>query len=186
MDKERITNDGLGDRDGIWAPWRMVYLEALAGEKCACFFCKYRDEPENDPQNLVVWRGKKAYLVLNRFPYTGGHCMVAPYDHIGQLDKLSDETLSEMMLMLRDAQSVISHAVHPHGFNVGMNLGRCAGAGVPDHVHAHIVPRWEGDTNFMPVLGQTHVIPEFLSKTRARFVASAKELGLDAKYGMRD
>lgn len=186
MDNEQITNDGLADRDGIWAPWRMVYLEALAGEKCDCFFCKYRDEPENDSRNLVIWRGKNAFLVLNRFPYTGGHCMVVPFEHIGRLDGLGDDTLAEIMLMLRDAQSVIRHAVKPHGFNVGMNLGRCAGAGVPDHLHAHIVPRWDGDTNFMPVLGQTHVIPEFLSRTRQRFIASAMELGLDAKYSMKD
>jgi ATP adenylyltransferase len=148
----------------------MEYLDQLREFQSGCFFCDYGKTPENDEQNLVLCRGKKVFSVLNRFPYTGGHSLVAPYAHIGRLEELDDETLNDLIVMVRNIQVAISGAMHPNGFNIGLNIGLCAGAGIPDHLHAHIVPRWSGDTNFMPVLGDVRVIPEFLGRTRDKIL----------------
>lgn len=171
---ERKTN--------LWAPWRMEYINSLGQPEQGCFLCRDRDEPQNDRENLVLWRGKKALAVLNRFPYTGGHCLVAPYDHVGELGDLDSETMLEIMEILRDLQAALASGLCAEGFNIGINLGRCAGAGLPGHLHAHIVPRWAGDTNFMPVFGEVRTIPEFLATTYDRVVASASQLGLDKRY----
>jgi ATP adenylyltransferase len=165
-------------RKNLWAPWRMEYIRSLAEPSKECFLCRCRDETDNDPANLVVWRGRYTLAVLNRFPYTGGHCLVAPYEHVPNLGDLSTETLTEMMEMLRDLQLALRKALNPDGFNVGINLGRCAGAGLPGHIHAHIVPRWEGDTNFMPVFGKVHVVPEFLETILKHIRQAGEELNL--------
>ncbi|MBN1555244.1 MAG: HIT domain-containing protein [Phycisphaerae bacterium] len=166
------------ERRNLWAPWRMEYIRQLPiASDDDCFLCRCRDETDDDA-NLVVWRGKHTIAVLNRFPYTGGHCLVAPYEHVPDLTDLPTETLTEMMEMLRDLQRTLSEALHPNGFNVGINLGRCAGAGLPGHIHAHIVPRWEGDTNFMPVFGKVHVVPEFLETILKNIRQASDTLGL--------
>lgn len=172
------NNPNHTDPANIWAPWRMEYLQNITELEKGCFLCDYRDNPQRDADNLVIARGESVFAVLNRFPYTGGHCLIAPYAHLGELADLPVETLTEIMELVRDTQLAMKHAFNPDAFNVGINLGRAAGAGLPDHLHTHIVPRWSGDTNFMPVLGKVSVVPEFLTKTRDRLIESAAELGL--------
>jgi len=120
--------------------------------------------------------------ILNRFPYTGGHVLIAPYEHIPDLAGLPIATMTELMEMTRDIQLVTQHAINPQGFNIGMNLGRCSGAGLPGHLHIHVVPRWDGDTNFMSSLGNVRVIPEFLEKTYDRFRTATEELKFSERY----
>lgn len=149
----------------LWAPWRMRYV---TGEKPeGCFLCQ-KHEDCHDPENLVVYRGNRCYVILNLFPYNPGHLMVVPYEHLPGPQDLDEETLSEMMILVSRCVKLLEAAMSPSGFNVGMNIGRVAGAGVAEHVHAHIVPRWEGDANFMPVLASTKVIPEELQSTYER------------------
>jgi len=163
----------------IWAPWRMEYINGLhEGADDGCFLCRYRDRAEDDRENLVLWRGRRSFAVLNRFPYTGGHSMVAPFDHVADLDDLSGETMLELMRMLRDLRRLLAHVVRAQGFNVGMNIGRCAGAGLPDHLHIHIVPRWAGDTNFMAVLGAARVIPQTLQDLFSQLRQASERLEL--------
>ncbi|MGA2266405.1 MAG: HIT domain-containing protein [Phycisphaerae bacterium] len=164
--------------ENIWAPWRMEYINGLADGDDGCFLCRCRDDRKNDAANLVLWRGRKNFIVLNRFPYTGGHSMVAPLEHLADLTDLDDATMLEMLQMIRDLQRVLSQTVHAHGFNIGINLGRCAGAGLPDHLHVHVVPRWAGDTNFMPVLTGKTVIPVALEKLFAQLRQTAGQLRL--------
>lgn len=168
---ERKTN--------LWAPWRIEYIRSLGEpEGDGCFLCRYHLEPEKDERNLVLWRGRWCMAVLNRFPYAGGHTLVAPYEHLPTLTDLTGEMMREMMEMLRDLQGVLGHAIRAEGFNVGLNVGQCAGAGLPGHLHAHIVPRWTGDTNFMTVLGEVRVIPQALDDLYAQLREASKELGL--------
>ncbi len=166
--------------DNLWAPWRMEYIRSLAEQekKTGCFLCHYSDHPEEDGTNLVIWRGKSAFVCMNRFPYTTGHLLVAHAGHKGSLADLTPEELTEMTGMLRDGTGLLAKTVHAEGFNVGYNIGLCAGAGLPGHLHAHIVPRWNGDTNFMPVLGDVRVVPEALHKLRDQLVSTAIEMGL--------
>ncbi|MCD4823909.1 MAG: HIT domain-containing protein [Phycisphaerae bacterium] len=172
------TTDNPESRSNLWAPWRMEYIDSLSDKQAGCFLCENRDDPDRDAEHLVVWRGPETFAILNRFPYTGGHCLVAPYAHVGELADLETAVLTELMEMVRDLQLAITRAIRPEGFNIGINLGHCAGAGLPGHLHMHIVPRWAGDTNFMPVLGDVHVVPEFLSKTRLKILQAAEELSL--------
>jgi ATP adenylyltransferase len=166
--------------DNVWAPWRMEYIAGLEDEReCGnCFLCRYRDTPENDDQNHVLWRSERTLTLLNRFPYTTGHLLLAPTAHCGQPEELSDDVLLELTLRIRDAKRVLQRALRPQGFNIGMNLGRCAGAGLPDHIHWHVVPRWDGDTNFMAVTSNVRVIPEALREVREKFQAAAAEMEL--------
>jgi ATP adenylyltransferase len=167
----------------IWAPWRMEFIEGLSAPEGDCFLCFVRDaERKDDRKNLLLWRGSSCMCILNRYPYTGGHVLIAPYDHVPDLADLPAATMTELMEMLRDIQQVTKHAINPHGFNIGINLGRCAGAGLPDHLHIHVVPRWEGDTNFMSSLGNVRVIPEFLDKTYDGFSKATDELGFSERY----
>ncbi len=170
----------------IWAPWRMEYIESLSQKDKGCFLCRYRDDPQNDRENLILWRGENVFAIINRFPYTGGHCLVAPCQHVGQLSDLDSKTITELMEMLRDLQAALEKALCAEGFNIGINIGRCAGAGLPEHLHAHIVPRWSGDTNFMPVFGDVRVIPEFLTTTYDRIIQATKQLGLDKRYRLAE
>lgn len=151
----------------LWTPWRMPYLKASKGSKeKGCIFCnKVRASKRSDRKNLLLWRGERAFIVLNLYPYANGHLMVAPYAHTGDLESLDGETLKEMMLLVAKSIRALRLASNPQGFNIGANLGRVAGAGVDDHVHIHVVPRWGGDTNFMPVLAQARMIPELLPQT---------------------
>jgi ATP adenylyltransferase len=151
----------------IWAPWRLAYVkDASKDSDDECIFCaKPRDE--DDAANLIVHRGDKAFVILNLFPYTNGHLMVAPYEHLSSLADLPPETTAEMMALAQRAIGVLGDAYAPHGYNVGFNQGRVAGAGVEHHIHMHVVPRWGGDTNFMPVLGDTRVMPQSLEDSYA-------------------
>jgi len=152
----------------------MPYLKTpKATSMTGCPFCdKFQMGREGDRANLVLWRGERAAIVMNLYPYTNGHLMVAPYTHTGELESLDGETLKEMMLLVGRGIRALRRYASPHGFNVGANLGRVAGAGVADHVHLHIVPRWNGDTNFMPVLAETRMIPELLPDTYDRLLAA--------------
>lgn len=152
----------------LWAPWRLSYIQSADPEDApdehgGCFLCRYR-EPENDAENLVLWRGTHTICVLNRFPYNNGHLLVAPREHKADFNELNDDELLEIQKQIARLTSVLTHSMSPDGFNVGLNLGRVAGAGLPGHLHWHIVPRWNGDTNFMPVIGDSKVIPQSLAE----------------------
>ena len=146
----------------LWAPWRIGYVQGLA-EKSDCFICDYLKRPDDDAQNLVLWRSSHCVMLLNRFPYNNGHLLIAPTAHKADLQELTDAEMLELMQMVARAQQTLTKAIKPQGFNVGLNLGRCAGAGLPGHLHFHIVPRWEGDTNFMAITGEVRVIPQALA-----------------------
>jgi ATP adenylyltransferase len=148
----------------LWAPWRLEYVQA-ADEQAGCVFCLARDG--DDEERLVVRRGERALVLLNKFPYSSGHLMVAPARHVGELAALSDEEALEIHRLATQGVAALGRTYSPDGYNLGWNLGRAAGAGIVDHVHLHVVPRWIGDTNFMPVLADVKVIPEHLATTRA-------------------
>jgi len=167
----------------LWAPWRIEYIAELSEAAGECFLCRYSDDAANDRRNLVLWRGRHCFVVMNRFPYTGGHCLIAPLRHVGELDALDDATLLELMSMLRDGQKALARAMNAEGFNIGLNIGRCAGAGLPGHLHLHLVPRWGGDTNFMHVLGDVRVIPQSLEALYDAIKQSADELKLPGLAG---
>jgi len=154
--------------DPLWAPWRLEYV-SNAGDQEGCVFCLAASA--TGEESLVVNRGELAFALLNRFPYSSGHLMIAPFRHVGDLAQLSKEEASEIHALTVRALEVLGSAYQPAGFNIGWNLGRTAGAGVVDHVHEHVVPRWQGDTNFMPVLADVRVIPEHLQATHARLTA---------------
>jgi len=147
----------------VWAPWRMDYI--LEHSDADCFICDiFAQSVEQDKKNLIIYRGETCGIVMNRFPYSNGHLLVAPYRHIPDLKPLNDQERAEIMTLTTLSTTLLSKIMNPDGFNVGMNLGEVAGAGLKDHVHMHIVPRWNGDTNFMPVLGDTKIIPQALEK----------------------
>lgn len=153
----------MASESPLWAPWRLPYIVSAKDSKPeGCFLCRYASTPEDDRSNLVVARGKLTFTTINRFPYNNGHLLVSPLAHKATLAELSDEELLECSQTLRQMTQVLAQSLSAEGFNVGLNLGRIAGAGVPGHLHWHIVPRWNGDTNFMPVLGATRVIPQSL------------------------
>jgi ATP adenylyltransferase len=141
----------------LWSPWRLEYL--TTGKQPGCIFCS-AVLGSNDRESLVLYRGELAFLILNRFPYNNGHLMVVPYAHVPSPEELEPAVLAEMMLLLNRSLAALRSAMEPEGFNVGINLGRAAGAGVEDHVHIHVVPRWPGDTNFMAVVGDMRVVPQ--------------------------
>ena len=149
--------------DQLWAPWRLAYVAAGAppAESDACFLCKGL-AGDDDRAHLIAWRAPRSVVVLNRFPYNNGHLLVAPRAHKGSLDELDADELLETMETLRRMVRVLDELMHPDGYNIGLNLGRAAGAGLPGHLHWHIVPRWNGDTNFMPVLADVKVIVQSL------------------------
>lgn len=167
--------------DRLWAPWRAQYIRdssGAAGPDLDCFLCRgVSAPPAEDRANLVAWRRPNSVVVLNRFPYNNGHMLVAPRVHRGTLGELSGADLTEPVETMRRVISVLDRMLRPQGYNLGVNQGKAAGAGLPGHLHWHVVPRWDGDTNFMPVLGQTKVIIESLYDFYDRFVA---ELGAEA------
>jgi ATP adenylyltransferase len=159
----------------------MQYIDTLSAPPSGgCFLCAYRDQPDKDEQNLVLWRGRHNMAVLNRFPYAGGHTMIAPLRHVGDLSDMNDDEMLELMRHIRDARRVLAEAVRAEGFNVGINIGRCAGAGLPEHLHVHIVPRWPGDVNFVTVMGGVRVIPETLGALWTLLRSTAARLNLPA------
>jgi ATP adenylyltransferase len=143
----------------LWAPWRVQYIKADEPE--GCFFCTKARE-NDDERNHVIWRGRSAFVLLNTYPYNNGHLMVAPHEHVAELEALDPEVLAEVMGLCQDAIRVLKQEFNPQGINLGANLGAAAGAGVKDHLHLHLVPRWLGDTNFMPVMADVRVIPQSL------------------------
>ncbi len=153
--------------DILWAPWRMKYVKYAAIRKPIeeCIFCKARDEVGKERENLVLFRAKYCLVMLNLFPYNTGHLMIAPYRHVPSLEQLSNEELTELMVLTKRCLKMLREAYKPDGFNIGINIGRVAGAGFEEHVHIHVVPRWNGDTNFMPVIAGTKVIPESVLDT---------------------
>ena len=154
----------------LWAPWRMEYVGKE--QKPGCLFCRVIENPDDPDASLVVWRPPGAVVMLNKFPYNSGHVMVAPAAHRSDLADLSDDESASLMSALRHTLTVLRTALTPEGFNVGANIGRVAGAGIPDHVHVHVVPRWNGDTNFMPVLAEVKVINEHVERTAERLRAA--------------
>jgi ATP adenylyltransferase len=151
--------------DYLWSPWRFRYVSEAA-KIDRCVFCdKAALDPLRDREELLLFRGKFNYVLLNLFPYTTGHTMIAPFAHVPNLAGLSAETLGEMMALAQRTEAALEACYKPEGFNLGMNLGRCAGAGVAEHVHLHLLPRWTGDSNFMTVIGETRVQPEDLLTT---------------------
>jgi ATP adenylyltransferase len=154
--------------DYIWTPWRYQYMkEAAGGKQPECIFCDALAR-QNDKETLIVHRGAKTFIILNRFPYTSGHVMIVPYAHVAELHLCSSAVLGEMMQLAQRMETILRADYKPDGMNLGMNLGRAAGAGVTGHLHLHVLPRWIGDSNFMTVAGETRVQPEDLATTYAR------------------
>ncbi len=152
--------------DRLWSPWRLDYVTGKTGKTSGCVFC---EAPRlSDPESLIVFEGTTAFIILNRYPYNNGHLMVVPYRHIPSLSALDPSELGELAQLAQRAEAVLDEAYTPHGINVGINLGAPAGAGVRDHLHVHLVPRWSGDTNFMTVVGGTRVLPEELPQALVR------------------
>jgi ATP adenylyltransferase len=160
--------------DRLWSPWRAKYIASgVDAESTTCVFCRIAEDSTNDETNLVVHRGVHNFVALNLYPYITSHLLIVPYQHIGNLSSTAKEATDEMMDLAKRTQSAIQDVYAPHGFNLGMNLGAAAGAGIVDHIHLHILPRWSGDTNFMTTIADARVIPESLettySKLRSRF-----------------
>ncbi len=148
----------------LWAPWRDAYVAATHDEGGGCIFCE-KPREDRDAQNYILLRAARVFVILNAYPYNNGHLMVVPYEHVGDLEAAAPETLAEMMTVAQRCARVLRARLHPAGLNLGMNLGRPAGAGVADHIHLHMVPRWTGDTNFMPVLAETRVLSQSLERS---------------------
>lgn len=162
--------------DHLWAPWRMEFIREV-GKAAGCFLCN-AGASDRDREDLVVARGRTAFVLLNRYPYNNGHLLVCPRRHEGRLEGLTSEELSEIMALTIEAKRAMDRLMAPQGYNIGVNLGRAAGAGVEDHFHMHIVPRWSGDTNFITSIGSTKVIPQSLEELwqglRAQWAAGEK------------
>lgn len=153
----------------LWSPWRSKYIASGVDSQAeGCVFCRIAASPDQDETNFVLHRGEHAFVVLNLYPYITGHLMIVPYLHTSELDALAKEISDEMMDLAKRAQTALRAVYSPSGFNMGMNLGSAAGAGIADHLHIHMLPRWSGDTNFMTTVGESRVIPEALEATYAR------------------
>ena len=165
-------------RKNLWAPWRIGYIQGIADEAGACFLCREAAHPDPNGTGLVVWRSRLSLVVLNRFPYNNGHLLIAPARHVAVLEETSDEEMLELVQLVRESQRALSLTIKPHGFNVGLNFSRCAGAGLPGHMHIHVVPRWDGDTNFMGVCSDTRVISQSLIDLLEELKRASAEHGL--------
>jgi ATP adenylyltransferase len=159
--------------EALWAPWRMEYIKQA--KDGACIFCPLVDVT-NAPHDLILWRGQSVFCLLNRYPYNPGHLMVAPYDHVDAIAELPASTQQELIWLLGEANALLERVLTPAGLNCGLNLGRTAGAGVLGHLHFHSVPRWEGDTNFFPVLSGTRSLPEYLDETYQKLLPAFSQL----------
>lgn len=153
----------------LWTPWRMTYLKGSAGSKSDCVFC-VKVNGGTDAKEHVLHRGEFMFITLNLYPYNNGHIMIVPYRHVPDLTDLSEAEMLEMMQLTQRSMQVLSEAFNPQGFNIGINQGAAAGAGIAEHLHQHIVPRWGGDTNFMSTVGEMRVIPEWVDQTYERLL----------------
>src|SRR4030095_11713872 len=153
----------------VWSPWRYDYIASTGRKTTSCVFC-IGEDPSQDASRLVLYRGSLNFVILNLFPYTSGHFMVAPFVHIARFDEAQSEQLAEMMELAQRGMRALTSVYRPEGFNMGMNLGHCAGAGIREHFHLHVVPRWIGDANFMGITGETRVLPEELAVTYRRML----------------
>lgn len=164
----------------LWSPWRSEYIDTFKDENTKkpnkTFFKIAIDNPDKDEQLLVVARMEKCFVILNKYPYNNGHLLIAPYREVGDLDELTDDEMIEITKTIRISVKALKSIYKPHGFNIGCNLGRVAGAGVPEHIHFHVVPRWNGDSNFMAVTGNANVISESLPKTREKLAKTIKDI----------
>ncbi len=168
--------------DRLWTPWRMAFIEqATSAEGAggpACFLCaKPSEPPARDADNLILYRGRQAYVLMNLYPYNPGHLMVVPYDHTADLPALPAAAAAELMSLAQTCMRVMQDELRPQGFNLGMNLGRVGGAGIDEHLHLHIVPRWNGDTNFMPLIGGVKLLPEGIDDTYAALLPFFEQVG---------
>ena len=155
--------------DYLWSPWRYAYITGDEPAPGSCIFCdKPREGPAKDAQNLIVHRGQECFVILNAFPYTSGHVMIVPYQHADELQKLSTPAAAEMMTLSQRMEGVLRRLYRPEGLNMGMNIGKAAGAGIAGHLHMHLLPRWTADANFVSVIGETRVLPEALDVTYKR------------------
>lgn len=153
----------------LWTPWRMSYIRGPDSKESACPFCSLPERgSEHDRESLILYRGDRAYVVLNAYPYNPGHLMAVPYRHVAEFDKLEPAELHEVVDLCQRGVRALKATSQPSAYNIGLNVGTVAGAGIADHIHQHVVPRWGGDTNFMPVIGQTKVLPELLEETYDR------------------
>lgn len=166
----RVASITMGEfRQNIWAPWRMAYIRSLGEEADdGCFLCGYAGVAADDGVHHVVWRGSTAFAVLNRFPYTNGHLLISPLAHKAMPADLTPDESLELMTAVGRSIEALRECLGAQGFNIGMNIGRCAGAGLPDHLHWHVVPRWNGDTNFMSIVDDVRVIPDSLESNAAK------------------
>lgn len=162
----------------MWAPWRIEYIRSPKHD--GCIFCDFPKE-NRDRERLILYRGKHCFIIMNNYPYNPGHVMIAPYRHVGRWEDLTDYELLEMMQLSQLMIKALKKTMNPQGFNMGVNLGRVAGAGIDDHVHLHIVPRWNGDTNFMPVIANTKVIPESLEEAYDELKKAIDEISRENK-----
>jgi ATP adenylyltransferase len=163
----------------LWAPWRAKYIENFSQEEDRkCLFCE-KASSRNDKENFILYRSKECYIIMNLFPYNSGHIMIVPYKHTADINELSDEENLDIMRTIRKGIQALTKALKPHGFNIGANLGRVSGAGIAEHIHFHIVPRWNGDTNFMPIIGDTKVISEHIEDTYKKLKIALDELNQD-------
>jgi len=160
--------------ENLWAPWRMEYITGKREE--GCIFCKKPNERDRLKENLVLHLGRLAFVILNRFPYHSGHLMVVPLRHTDQMESLTSEENAEICRLLQASATVLKEVCRAEGLNLGMNLGQCAGAGIREHLHYHLVPRWVGDTNFFPLIAQTRSMPELLAQTYERLRPSFREM----------
>jgi ATP adenylyltransferase len=154
----------------LWTPWRSTYIREKR-DKTTCIFCEAASSSD-DESNLVVYRGNNCFVILNRYPYTSGHLMIAPFQHVSRLSALDGAAAGEMIELTQFAETAIQAAYNPQGINLGMNLGEAAGAGIEQHIHMHVLPRWMGDANFMTSVGETRIIPESLSETYRKLRAA--------------
>ena len=164
--------------DKLWSPWRSQYIDSFKNKKDddECVFCEMTDADPEDLSNLVVDRGHLTFTVLNLYPYNNGHLMVVPYRHTSEFLSITNDENREIMDKMRTAYNALKEVMHPEGFNMGLNVGRVAGAGIHEHIHFHIVPRWNGDTNFMPVLGEVKVISQDLIETKKKLLEVYKKI----------
>ncbi len=166
--------------DILWSPWRSEYIDTFKNEKenlnNKTFFKIAIDNPDKDKELFVVKRFERCFVILNKFPYNNGHLLIAPYREISDIEELSDDELFEIMLVVKKCVKSLKKVYNPHGFNIGCNLGRVAGAGVPQHIHYHVVPRWNGDANFMSVTGNAKVVSESLHVTRDKLSEALNQL----------
>lgn len=164
----------------LWSPWRSKYIESFKNdsEEKKCIFCTMAEYKIDGDNNLVVDQGINTFTVLNLYPYNNGHLMVVPKKHTSEFNELKENELLEVMKKLQSAQMALTEVMHPHGFNIGANIGKVSGAGIDEHIHFHIVPRWNGDTNFMPVIGEVKVISQDLLETKKKLILAYNHLSL--------